>query len=446
MGDDRLRSAPQTAIVVAGAVAVLAAALPRPAHALRVDYAIDLIAEHNDNLLMTPTAPIATTALRPGIGFEVSHDTSVLQARVSGRAEYRRYGDRRFDDVVDGTLGARLNWVAIPERLSFAIADSLTLQPVNTLAADTPGNRQQVNVLSAGPTLQFEWGDDWHGSAELRHIRSEAEITDEFNSSRTELGLRAVKRLSRTSRLAFNAHRQRVDFERDLIARDYTRSEVFARWSRTLNRVDLAVDAGYSRLDYRRSLPGFADGRSDPMLRASVVWRPNDLHRLEARLSHQFSDVAADSLAAIGEDGGPPAGVVTGDTVVNASPYLERRLETEYAYTATRWNLSVTPYLDRVRYEDTDQFDQNGYGGGIEAGWRARRNLMLGFSGALDRNTYVNLGREDETRRYGAFARLDWTRHWSAMLSIGRYERRSTAAGQDAAQHQISLTLGYRNR
>lgn len=428
------------------ALAVAAGAAPNAALALRVDYIVDLAIERNDNLLLTPTDPIAITVLRPGLGFEIVHDTSVLQARVTGRAEYRRYGDDRFDDSVDATLVGRVNWVAIPERLSFSVVDNLTLQPVDTLAPDSPGNRQQVNVLSAGPTLSFEWGDGWRGVGELRHIRSEAEITDEFNSERNEIALRAIKRLSPTSRLAFNAQHQRVDFERDTVARDYTRSELFVRWSRTLNRVDLAVDAGYSRLRYRSPLPGFADARSDPMLRTSLTWRPSDLHRFEASFTSQFSDVAADSLAEIGEDAGPPTGVAAGDTVVNASPYLERRLDAEYTWTAARWTVNVSPYLDRIRYEDTDQFDQNGYGTGFEASWRARRNLMLGVSAALDHNEYIRLSREDETRRYGVFARLDWTRNWSAMLNLGRYERGSTASGQDAAQNVFNLTFSYSNR
>lgn len=427
-------------------LAVAAGAAPNAALALRVDYIVDLAIERNDNLLVTPADPIAITLLRPGLGFEIVHDTSVLQARVTGRTEYRRYGDDRFNDSVDATLVGRVNWVAIPERLSFAVVDTLTLQPVDTLVPDAPGNRQQVNVLSAGPTLSFEWGDGWRGVGELRYIRSEAEISDEFNSGRNEIALRAIKRLSPTSRLAFNAQHQRVDFERDTVARDYTRSELFVRWSRTLNRVDMAVDAGYSRLVYRRSLPGFADARSDPMLRTSLTWRPSDLHRFEASLGSQFSDVAADSLAAIGEDAGPPAGVVAGDTVVNASPYLERRLETGYTWTSTRWTVNVSPYLDRIRYEDTDQFDQNGYGSGFEASWRARRNLILGVSAALDHNEYIRLARADETRRYGVFARLDWTRHWSAMLNLGRYERSSTASGQDAAQNVFNLTFIYGNR
>ncbi len=422
------------------------AATPHAAHALRVDYALDLIVEHNDNLLLTADDPIALAVLRPGLGFDIIHDSSTLQTRIGGRAEYRRYGDDRFGDVVDGTLDARVNWVVVPERLSFTVVDSLTLQPVDTLAADTPGNRQQVNVLSAGPSLSFEWGDGWRGSTELRYVRSEAEISDEFDSERIDVALRAIKRLAPTSRVAFNLQTQQVDFERDVIARDYTRSEFFARYSRTLNRLEVAIDAGYSRLDYKRDLPGLAGTRSDPMLRTELTWRPNDSHRFEARLSSAFSDVASDSLANVGEDAGLSTEIATGETVVNASPFLERRLETGYAYTSTRWTASVTPYLDRVRYDDTDAFDQNGFGAGLEIGWRARRNLMLGFSSALDRNDYVNLDRQDETRRYAGYARIEWTRHWSGMLTLAHYARESTSAGQDADQNAISLTLRYTNR
>ena len=417
---------------------------PQAAHALRVDYTIDLTAERNDNLLLTPVDPISLTVLRPGIGFEVFHDSSTLQTRITGRGEYRHYGDSRFDDVVDGTLSARVNWVAIPERLRFTVVDNLTLQPVNTLAPDTPGNRQQVNVLSAGPTLSFEWGNSWRGETELRYIRSEAEVTEQFNSGRIDLALRAIKPLSTTSRLALNAQIQRVDFEDDIFARDYTRSEFFARYSRTLNLFDIAIDAGYSRLRYRRDFPGQASSRSDPMLRTALSWRPNASHRFDARFSSEFSDMAASSLASEGAE--LPSEVVTGDTVINASPFLVRRIGTEYAYSATRWTFSVSPYVERLRYEDTDEFDRNGRGGGLEATWRARRNLMLGMTASLNRTDYVNLNREDETRRFGSYVRYDWAQHWSSTLSLSRHQRNSTAAGQDADQNAVSLTFSYDNR
>jgi hypothetical protein len=419
---------------------------PQAAHALRIDYVLDLTAERNDNLLLRSIDPISLTILRPGIGFDVSHDSSMLQTQIIGRAEYRRYGDDRFDDVVDGNLSGRVHWVAIPERLSFTLVDNLTLQPVDTLAADTPGNRQQVNVLSAGPTLSFDWGANWRGAAELRYVRTEAEITDQFDSDRVDLALRAIKPLSATSRLAFNVQTQQVNFQNDLIARDYTRSELFARYSRTLNQFDIVADVGYSHLGYRRDLPNSAGSRSDPLLRTDLTWRPNASHSLGVQFSSQFSDVAADSLASVGEDGELPTEVITGDTVVNASPYLDRRLDTQYDFSGTRWSFGVSPYLGRRRYEDIGLFDQDGRGVGIEANWRARDNVMLGFSGTLGRIDYVNLDRQDETRRYAGYVRYDWARHWSGTLSLGRYQRTSTAAGLDADQNEIGLTASYRNR
>ncbi len=422
------------------------AASPHTAHALRIDYVIDLSAERDNNVLLTPTAPIALTVVRPGVGFEITQDSSAVQAHISGRAEYRRYGDSRFDDVVDSAITGRLNWVAIPERLSFSVIDSLSLQPVNTLAADTPGNRQQVNVVSAGPTLSFEWGANWRGTTELRYVRSDAEITDQFNSNRIDLALRAIKPLSATSRLTFNVQTQRVNFEDDATARDYSRSELFARYSRTLNRFDIAVDMGYSQLDYRRDLPGFAGARSDPLMRAELTWRPNAGHRLAARFSSQFSDVAADSLANIGDGAELPTEIITGDTIVNASPYLERQLNADYAFTATRWTLGVSPYVGRRRYEDIGTFDQNDYGTSIDASWRARHNLRLGFAASLTHIDYVNLRRRDETRRYAGYVRYDWARQWSGTFSLARYRRDSTAIGLGADQTFVGLTISYRNR
>lgn len=446
MARSRPAARSKTTALVAAIAMALGGTMPREAQAVRINYTLDINAEHNDNLLLTATDPLDTTILRPGLGVEVVHDTSVLQMHLSGRAEYRHYDRRGLQDGTDGTFSGRVNWVAIPERLSFSVVDQLTLQPVDTLAADTPGNRQQVNVLSAGPTLQFEWGDDWRGSAELRWIRSEAEITDAFNSRRTDLALRATRRLSPSSRFSFNVQQQRVDFDSEAVARDYDRTQFFIRWTRTLNRLDMAVDLGYSRLDYRRARPDFADGRSDPMFRASAAWRPNDAHRFDLSYSSLFSDVASDTLAGGEIIEPPPAGVQTGDTVVNASPYLERRLAGEYTWTSTRWTFSASPFLDRLRYQDTDLFDQDGYGLGLEASWRARRDLRIGFAGALNHNRYLNLDRDDETRRYSLNARYQWVRHWSGVLTLARYERRSSAPGQRADQNVVSLALTYQNR
>jgi len=434
----------------AHATACLALALcalrPGTALALRVDYTADLTVEHNDNLLLTEHDPLALTVLRPGLGFDARHDGPSLQLRFGGRIEERRYGDRRFDDRVDGNTDGRATWIAIPERLRFELIDNLSSQPVDTLAPDAPGNRQRVHVTSVGPTLQFVWGDGWQGDAGVRWVRSRAEVTDVFNADRLDMALRAERRLSPTSRLAFDLETQRVDFRDDTAAQDYRRTQLFARWTRTLSRFDLVLDAGVSRLYDLRARAAGAENRNDPLLRATFGWRPDDRQRLRVRLSSQFSDIASDRLAAVSADTGLPDTVPTGDIVVDATPYLERRVEAEYVLHTERWHVAFVPHANRIRYEGSDQFDRDGRGGVLDLAWRARPTLTLGANAGLDRSDYRQLDRIDDTRRLRVWARLQRSRHWSMQVQFERWQRRSTVAGQDADQDTVGVTLAYHNR
>ena len=429
---------------------VLCLGLAPQAQALRVEYTADLQAEYNDNVLLTEEDQVSSTLLMPGLGFLIRHESSTLRTEIAGRALHRRYDDDRFDSATDATLRGTLDWTIVPERLSFSVVDDLTVQPVDTFAADAPGNRQQINILSAGPTLQFRWSPTWRGAAELRWIRSDAEVTDEFDSQRVLLALRSNKALGETGTLSINAQTQQVDFDDDMLARDYRRDDVYLRYVRTLARFELGLDAGWSRLEYRDRREGFDDGRNDPLLRAEAAWRPNPGHRIGLRYTREFSDVTGDALysGAVAEPGDPtpPPAIVTGDTVVNASPYLDERLGAAYDYTSTRFNAGVTPHIERIRYSDDDRFDQNGRGVGVELDWRARRTLLLGFSAAYDRIEYITLQRTDSTTRYALHARYEWTRRWSATAGVQRYVRRSTAAGESADQTLFTVGVTYANR
>lgn len=421
-------------------------AAPQPAYALRINYAIDLNAEHNSNVLLTRDDPIALAIAGSGIGFGITHDTSTLQARISGRAEYRNYNNSRFGSTIDTMLTGRVNWFAIPDRLSFSIVDSLGLQPINRLGPDVPDNRQQVNTISAGPLLRFNLGASWHGATELRYVRSEAEIADQFNSNRVDLAIRATKPLSATSNLLFDAQTQQVDFDNNTTARDYTRTEVFARYSRKRSRLTFLIDLGHSRLDYWRDRPGLINRRTDPLFRTELTWQPNTNNRLYARMYSQFTDAPTDSLANIGEGTELPLAIVPGDMVVNASPFLQRQLKTEYTFTTARWTLAMSPYFDRRRYEDDSTFDQNDYGTDIEASWRGRHNLEFGLTGSLNHTDYVNLDRQDINRHYSGFIRYESTKRWISTISFAHYERDSTTADQNVSQNNIGLAIRYRNR
>lgn len=425
-------------------VSVLAtslACIPGTALAARVDYSLDLGMEWNDNVTLAPSDPIDQRYLRSGLGFLVTENNSSVQAHADGRVEYRDYEDDVFSDTVDGTLSGSLNWIAIPQRLYFLVEDNLSIQPVDALVPDAPGNRQQVNVFSAGPTVMFNWSPTLQGQAELRYVNSDAEVTDEFNSQRLALALRTIKEFTPTSRASLNVQGQRVDFDDDIVARDYNRYDLFGRYSRTLAQFELGTDLGYSRIEYRQG-----ESRSEPLFRFDATWNPNERHRLTVLASSQFSDTAIDALSSIQADATLPENVLTGDAVVNASPYEVRNLELEYSFTNTRLNFMVTPYVQKRNYVDSDEFDQNSHGFRSDLHWLLRRSLTLGIFATYENLEYTQLNREDKTTRMGAALRYQWARHWSAGLEWERYKRDSNALGQSVSQNLVYLSISYSNR
>ena len=416
-------------------------AVPGTALAARVDYNIDLGVEKNDNVALSPDDEIAQHYLRGGFGFTITENTSALQAQVNGRVEYRDYEDDIFSDTTDGTLSGRVNWIAIPQRLFFTVEDSLSVQPVNTLSPDGPGNRQQVNVFSAGPTLLNNWSPSLQGQAELRYINSNAEISDEFNSKRWAVALRTIKEISPTRRLSVNLQAQKVDFADDIVARDYDRYDIFGRYSHSMAHFDLGVDAGYSRIEYQN-----AESRSEPLFRADATWNPTERSHFTGAISSQFSDTATDALTRIEADATVPDNVLTGDAIVNASPYKMRSLDLGYGYTSTRLGFGASTYVQKRDYIDSDRFDQDTHGVRADLHWLLRRTLTLSLFGNNETIDYTQLNRKDDTARFGATLRYSWTRKWSAALQAEHYRRDSTEAGQDVAQNIVYLSISYSNR
>lgn len=118
------------------------ATAPFHAGAVRIDYAIDGGIERNDNVLMSPTNPEDSSALRAGFGFVLAEETSTVMANFGGRLEYWNYIDGPQSNAVEGSLTGRLDWLIVPEVFSFTVEDSLEMRPIDRFSADTADNRQ----------------------------------------------------------------------------------------------------------------------------------------------------------------------------------------------------------------------------------------------------------------------------------------------------------------
>lgn len=420
--------------------AALLAAISGNTHAARVDYAIDAGIENNDNVLMTANNPVEQQIWRTGIGFRATETNSTIQASVDGRVDYRAFQDNLYSDTVEGVLDGRLSWMMIPDRLSFTVDDILELEATDRFAADSPGNRQQVNILSVGPNLFFNIGGTMRGQLEARYIDTYAEVTPEFNSQRWGLALRAVKDLAPNSLLSFNAQIQDVDFDDDVVAQDYKRNDLYARYERTFPNVDVAIDLGYSQLVYRQM-----DNRTNPLVRGRLAWRASERSSLVLLASDQFTDAANTAISDVGGTAIPDQVLIGGETLT-AAVYEEQRVALGYTYDGPRMALIVDPYARRIIYDDMLHDDEDGHGVRIGFDYRLRPTMTLSSYVDFERIDYDQIDRTDYTLHLGLTLDKQWSRHWSTALSYYRYDRTSPVAVAEAEQNIWYLRFIYRNR
>lgn len=421
--------------------AVLCAAIATPAQAARVDYVVDAGVEHDDNARLTAHDPVSQRIWRAGLGFVATQDSSTVQARLAGRADYRDYQDPVYSDSVEGILSGHLNWALLPGRLDFTVEDELELQPVDRFAPDSPDNRQQVNVLSLGPNLMFRLGPSVEGRLEARYIDTDAEVTEEFNSTRHGAALRLAKTLGDRGSLSFNSQWQDVDYDDDRAARDHERGDLYARYERDFNRARLAIDAGWSQVDY-------TDGgrHRDPLLRGELGWQAGPRSRLSLVAVRQFSDAADSALAGGGPTATIPGTVLVDDARINPAVYAERRVTAGYHYTGERAALRLEPYVQRIDYLDEAETDEESRGVLLGLDYRLRPTMELSAWADVQRVDYATSEIQDETRRLGVALEKHWTRHWSTSLGYYRYTRDNAMPDIDVDQNVWYLSVAYRNR
>ena len=426
---------------------LLALMLPSAASAVRLEYLVELGIENNDNLNLTETNPESANILEPLTAFVLTQEGSTVQASANGGVQYRDYLGGEFSDEFRGQLAGHLNWTMVPERLNLTVEDYLGVQPINALEPNTPNNQQQTNVFAIGPTLNFRMGPTMHGEAELRYINSYADETQDFNTNRLTGALRAIKDLSASSSISANLTDERVDYtENTFLQPDYSRYNLYGRYTRKWTKVDFVGDLGYSWLKYSDTL----QDRDSPLARGALTWRHSDRSTFGLDFAYQYSDAATDMMT--GADITTiPTNIATGDATTTSQPYLERRLGGSYFYAGERFGFNVAPYYRELDYSEAGAPDlpqnvvqnQTGKGASIGVSYLLRPLLSIGLNANGENLHYDSIDRVDDTWTVSTFLRQQWARNWSWRVQYSYYKRDSTEPGQSADQNVIYFGITY---
>jgi hypothetical protein len=428
---------------LARTIALALAFAAGPALAGQFDYSLYGGVEHSDNINLSDTGPVSQWLLIPGFGFDYAQQGATLQAHVTGGAEYRDYLGGSYANQKFGELAGLVNWTVLPQRLDFVAQDYASVQPVSTLSSNAPGNQQQTNVLTVGPTLHFDLGSALHGQAELRYINSRASRTTQFDSSRGDAALRLIRDVSPTTQLSLNLETQQVNFD-DSSEVDYHRDQAFVRYVRKLATLDLDVAAGGSRIAFDS---GYGS-HSTPLVSAIVKWHASARNTFGVSYTRNYSDAAQDliNLAEPVDNGvpiAPPLAVQIGGAVIGSGVYLEQRVEGHYDYSGDRFTISLSPWYRKLHYLEGLQPDQTGRGGDLGVDYRLNPRLTLSGFANIEREDYTTLVRRDTTRNIGATLRQLMNSHWSWRLSLVNQHRTSTAPGEGYRETEVYVGVVY---
>jgi hypothetical protein len=423
-------------------IAVSALALAcQETFAVRVDYAFEMGLVHSDNIALTATEPTSQSVLVPHLDFSIREDGSNVLAEVSGMLEYRDYLGGAFGDEFRGTLNGLVNWSLLPQRLNWTFADNFGLYPVNLRDPDVPGNLQQANVFTTGPTLRFRLAPTLQAEAELRYTDSYAEQTVAFDSARYSTAFRTLYDLAPTRRVSANIEYQNIKFNNNLLAEDYRRTSAFAGYTQMLAQTDLNATLGYTRLNFDHS-----DSVSGPLARATVNWRATDRSTFGIGMAWQYTD-AANSIsdAAPGFDAGF-GGVAIGGSAITPDVYREQRINGSYLLQGTRLNLATRLGYGNFRYEQTAAAllnNRDEISAGLNLGYLLRPTLTLGISAEATRRQFNETELTDRNYRYGTYLSQQMTRQLRWRLDLARNERHADAGAESYDENSIYLRLVY---
>lgn len=415
--------------------------------AARLDYTLELGAEHSSNINYSQYDPISQDLLIPRLYFSYDQNGSTVQAHAVGQIEYRDYLQGDFNNELRGNLASALNWIMLPERLAFAVTDNSSVEPVNSLANDAPTNVQQTNVLSAGPTLLLHFSNALRAQAELRYISTTASRTKYFDSQRGSGALRLVRELDATDQVSANLEAGHVHFTDPgtgpgQFTPDYDTYSVYGRYQSKLAKIQLDAALGWSKYSFDQGAPD----QSGVMARVLLNWAVTPESTLGIGATHQFTDASQQLIIDPAQIGThiDTTSIAVGNAVITPQIYLEKRIDTSYAYDGPRLGFSITPFYRQQNYVNDPLYSQEGPGLGFDLEYRLRPLLAIGFAAAGERTRYTSLDRRDEFYSYGPSLTDQLTRHWSWSLNLTHNQQDSSQPGLSYTENLVFFVISYK--
>lgn len=414
------------------AVAAAAALCSAGAKALDLHLGAAYEYQYSDNVRLSAVSPQVESAQIGRVVIDVTENSPQLMLHSAANLEYRDYANDVFADGVYGSANLAALWTVTPQRLKWSVEDYFSQTVINTLASDTPNNRQDTNVFATGPDFLFRINALNNLEISARYSNYYYEVTDS-NNNRAQGDLRWVYRLTGHSDVSLNYQTLVVHYGNDVLNPNFVRDEAFVRARTRPARSEFTFDLGAS------TIAAIGADRSAGAL-ARLRWRRelNPHANLVLLAATEYSDRDRDLQGEAGIGGGGS----TGNAVGIGGYYYSKRFNATYTAAGSYSTKNLHLYWRDVDYE-SGLSDQAVSGAETELGFDSGPLFTPAIFGGYQETRYDQNGIIDDDQYAGARLRYR-LRPRLAITLEGRESRRSSSDEARAYDEtRALLTLSY---
>lgn len=201
-----------------------------------------------DNVARTSSGEIddQTVFVGASLSFLDQNAKSIVDIRAN--FDYLDYLDDSFDSRILGGFDGRARFFFLDERVSWIVSDNFGQRMLDPLAQPDPGNEEDINYFSTGPTLRIPIGARNYLRLGAMYSVVTLEESSQFDNDRLMLQTQIGRNIRSDTTLSLNVDSEETRFDNGGLSSDFEVLDSYIRYAVLSARNDLSFDLGFTRL------------------------------------------------------------------------------------------------------------------------------------------------------------------------------------------------------
>ncbi len=408
-------------------------ALAAVANAAEYDASVRAGVGASDNIARTAQNEIAETITTAGFDFAVTNQTRRMDLDLRSQFDYVDYSDGTFDSEWVGGLNAFASFTLIDERLRWIVQDDFGQTLFDPLQPARPGNRENVNYFTTGPTLNLLPASRNFIDIDLRYSRVNYEVRP-YDNKRLSGALSIGREISQESTLSLNLRGQRTEFDDGELTPPIETYEAFARFETTGNRSTLGFDIGYTEVEFGGSEGDGILARVDYTRQTSA----NGTFTMSG--GSQYSDQG--NIFRFYNELTNNLGVTT-DITDSPAPFRNDFFALAYALDQVRYTVAASIDWSQQDFADGQGDDRDLFRGRLDFRREVTRTVFAGANIGFQRREFNDLARRDDDLILGLNIGYRISAGFDVSIDYQHFQRNSTTLDADFTENRAFLRVSY---